>query len=77
MKCWICCDNILESYLLPERDDVFKTPKDPQTYEIKIVEPFTFLYYHLCLKCMNSYIINFPFHKNLQKREIGLKKTFI
>jgi hypothetical protein len=77
MKCWVCHDIIKTSYLLPEQDDSFMIPKDPMTYEIKTLRPFIFLYYNLCLKCMNSYVANFPFYIKLKNRETNIKKCLI
>ena len=73
MKCWICYKTDKEYYLLPERDNEFVLPKQ-ETYEIKHIDNFKFLYYNLCTECFNIYIDNYPFSlKKIQNRELGHK----
>ena len=69
MKCWICCDNVNCPYLLPEQDETFIIPKDKKTFKILSVPPFTFLYYTVCLECLENYISHYPFFKNIHSRE--------
>jgi hypothetical protein len=82
MKCWICYKNIQDYVLLPanisDEDTTYdnninqneiKLQKD--TFEIKKIGKFTFLYYLLCFECMEPYLK----YKNgilriLRKREI-------
>jgi len=72
MSCWICTNQLTDYILLPEKEDIFETPKIKNTYEVKTVDQFVFLYYKLCNPCLTMYLDNYPFDFNkLMKREIG------
>ena len=73
MHCWIC-DKIMYKYiLLPEEDDIFQTRIKIDTYIIKTIDTFTFLYYTICYYCTNIYLDNYPFYfKNIINRELGM-----
>ena len=45
MRCWICYTITSKYILLPEKEDDFILPKNKETYEVKHIEPFVFLYY--------------------------------
>lgn len=76
VKCWICCDIIKESLLLPGENEYFGQNisifKD--TFIIKEIKPFKFYYYTCCEKCINNYlkIINCSYNY-IKLREIGKK----
>lgn len=75
-QCWVCCEKInnTESILLPYEDEylggdvsIFKN-----TFIIKDVGPFKFLYYLCCNKCMDNYLKYYGRSFNyVRKREIG------
>ena len=78
-NCWICCKNLNNNdyVLLPHYDDEYlnnSLPLFQNTFIIKDVEPFKFLYYTCCNFCINEYlkIFNNKF-KYLKNREIGIK----
>ena len=78
-NCWICCKNLNDNdyILLPYYDDEYLNTSLPlfkNTFIIKDVEPFKFLYYTCCNYCINDYlkIFNSKF-KYLKNREIGVK----
>lgn len=78
-NCWICCQEIDDSdyLLLPYADEylgedvsIFKN-----TFIIKDVGPFQFLYYTCCSKCINDYLdLHGRIFKTVLKREIIGKK---
>ena len=78
LRCWICCIKIedKDSILLPYRDEyiggdvsIFK-----DTFIIKDVDTFQFLYYICCNKCLDGYLKYYGLiFKMLRKREIGLR----
>jgi hypothetical protein len=71
MKCWVCYNYIKECMLLPEKDVYNKLPQKG-TYEIKQIDGFKFLYYRLCLDCMDDYLNNYPFsYRKIMRRELG------
>ena len=71
MYCWICDIEMQKYILLPEVDNTFQIPNKKDTYEIKIIDSFTFLYYTVCYECMDKYLDNYPFDiRKLHKREI-------
>ena len=73
MKCWICYNNINDYILFPETEDKYILPKNKETYEIKIIEPFIFLYYIYCNICLNKYLNNHKkIFKTIKNREIGI-----
>ena len=79
MNCWICCKNLNDNdyIFLPHYDDEYLSTSLPlfkNTFIIKDVEPFKFLYYTCCNYCINKYlkIFNNKF-KYLKNREIGIK----
>ena len=76
-RCWICFSELsYDSNLLPHEDDyigqdisIFKN-----TFIIKSVEPFNFLYYYVCNKCIDNYLkYQGRFFEYIKNREIGLK----
>ena len=79
MRCWICYKNIDDYVLLPETDEdenknekhIEKKLPAKNTYIIKKINAFTFLYYVLCFNCMEHYLkyrsLSF---KNIKMREI-------
>ena len=72
MLCWICNIILLdqEYVLLPEKENNFEIPQKNNTYEIKTVDKFVFLYYTMCFPCVNMYLDNYPFDfKKIIKRE--------
>lgn len=74
--CWICgCDLKNDSILLPHSDDFFhgSLPLFKNTFIIKKIDTFEFLYYTCCADCMNNYLRkkNYIF-RYLQKRELGM-----
>ena len=77
MNCWICCKTMIhqnEYNYLPEQDDTFNIPKIKNTFEIKIVDNFIFLYYTVCNSCFTMYLDNYPFDFNkIRRREIIAK----
>ena len=76
-RCFICFDELINDFCyLPMMDEyigqnisIFKN-----TFIIKKEEPFEFLYYYVCNKCVDNYI---KYHqknfKYLKKRELGIK----
>ena len=75
--CFMCCNQLnKESVYLPMVDEyigqdisIFKN-----TFIIKSVEPFKFLYYYVCNKCIDNYLkYHGRFLKYIKNREIGLK----
>lgn len=73
MRCWICYTITSKYILLPEKEDDFILPKNKETYEVKHIEPFVFLYYICCDDCLNNYLnIHSRVFKTLKKREIGI-----
>jgi len=74
MNCWICykiVTHLSEYNYLPENDDSFEIPNIKNTFEIKIVDKFIFLYYIICNKCFTMYLDNYPFDFNkIRKRDI-------
>ena len=72
--CWICDKKLqLKEYnYLPSKEDIFQIPNIKNTYEIKTVDKFTFLYYIVCNSSLHMYLDNYPFDFNkIRKREIG------
>ena len=76
-RCFICCNKLNnESVYLPMVDEyigqdisIFKN-----TFIIKSVEPFNFLYYYVCNKCIDNYLkYEGRFFEYIKNREIGLK----
>jgi len=71
MNCWFCYEFVTDYILLPEKNDVFEIPKNKNTYEVKHVEPFVFLYYTVCNHCLIRYLENYPLNfKKIMHREI-------
>ena len=76
--CYICMKLLSDYIMLPYEEDYFGQEisifKD--TMIIKIIEPFKFLYFTSCNKCIDDYI-NFKSKKNisnyLKKRELSGK----
>ncbi len=75
-RCYICCNILInEPYYLPMNDDYIGQNVSiiKNTYIIKAVEPFEFLYYYLCNNCINKYIEYYgTFFKYIKNREIGI-----
>ena len=77
-KCFICHSYINENgFYLPANEDyinqeisIFKN-----TFIIKTIKPFEFLFYCICNKCLDEYINirNKNIFKYLKQREIGIK----
>ena len=73
-QCWICCKKIEDSVLLPYQDEylgedvsIFKN-----TFIIKDVGPFKFLYYVCCNQCVDNYLKHYGrTFKMLKNRELG------
>ena len=73
MECWICGNKTIKYYLIPEKEDNIPIPKT-SNYKVITVDKFKFLYYTVCLQCLNMYLDNYPFDfKRIRKREIGIK----
>ena len=75
-RCFICCSTLNEPPVYLPMDDeymgqdisIFKN-----TFIIKTVEPFNFLYYYVCNKCINRYLEYYgTFFKYIKNREIGI-----
>jgi len=71
MRCWICYDEISIYFLFPEKEDYFMFPLDQNTFELKFIDKFIFLYYRICETCLNAYLDTYPI--NFRNRELGLK----
>ena len=73
--CYICMDSLNDYMMLPYEDDYFGEEISifKNTMIIKNIEPFKFLYFTCCNKCINNYI-NFKIEKSLfnylKKREL-------
>ena len=72
--CWICSCDLKDDYmLLPHLDDYFhdSIPLSKNTFIIKKVGSFEFLYYTCCQPCIDKYLNkkNYMF-KYLQQREL-------
>ena len=73
MECWICGNKTIKYYLIPEKEDNIPIPKT-SNYKVITVDKFEFLYYTVCLQCLNMYLDNYPFDfKRICKREVGIK----
>ena len=77
-SCFICCNELTKnSVYLPMIDEyigqdisIFKN-----TFIIKSIEPFQFLYYYVCNKCIDNYLKYYAkFFRYIKNREIGLYK---
>jgi hypothetical protein len=56
-QCFICNEIVTKDWIyVPADDDDFHYPLNKNTYIIKDVEPFKFLYYVTCNNCLNSYL---------------------
>ena len=74
-KCWICCQEINDFFLLPLEDEyvgqdisIFKN-----TFIVKDIHPFKFCYYTCCNYCIEQYLkYHGRFFNILRKREIGI-----
>ena len=76
-KCFICCDDLdNNSIYLPMNEEYIGNPISvfKNTFIIKTIDKFTFVYYCVCNNCINDYL---KYHgrifKYLKKREIGIK----
>ena len=73
-ECWICMCKIKDAMLLPYEDDYFEgsVPIFKNTFIIKSVKPFEFLYYTCCNECIEKYIRVKPVvFKYIRNRELG------
>ena len=76
-RCWVCGCDLKDYMLLPHQDEFFEgsIPIFKNTFIIKTVEPFTFMYYTCCNTCIDNYIMVRPNILNyLRNRELGKKK---
>jgi hypothetical protein len=75
-RCWICTDYIKDSILLPYHDDYFDQGEINvfrNTFIIKEIGPFKFLYFTCCNKCIDNYLIYYGrLFKYVKGREIGM-----
>lgn len=77
-RCFICCDDIYNNGIyLPMNEEYIGNPISvfKNTFIIKTIDKYTFVYYCICNICINDYL---KYHGNifkyLKKREIGIKK---
>lgn len=77
-KCFVCYSNLNKNgFYLPANEDyinkeicIFKN-----TFIIKTIKPFEFLFYSICNTCIDEYLYirNKNILKFLKKRELGIK----
>lgn len=74
MLCWICCKKTEKYILFPEMDDDFIEPIYKDTYIVKEIDRFKFLYYIFCYNCLDEYLNKCGrCFKYIKDREIGIK----
>ena len=75
-RCWICDISVNDPMLLPYEDEYIglDIPIFKNTFLIKQIDKFVFLYYLCCNKCIDNYL---KYHgqvfKLIKTRELGLK----
>lgn len=79
MKCWICNQNIEDDYMmLPYKDDFLEQKNislSKNTFIIKNIDKFQFLYYTCCYICIDNYLKYYGrFFQMLKMRELGRSK---
>ena len=71
-RCWICMDKVDNPMLLPSINDDLTESIYKNTYIIKNVDKFRFVYHLCCPKCIDSYLEHYGrFFKLVRDREIG------
>ena len=56
-QCFLCNEIVTEDWIyIPADDDDFHYPSNKNTYIIKEVIPFKFLYYITCNNCLTNYL---------------------